>query len=172
MKGLAAAGDAAEDAADEARRLTMRRAPVELTTQEIAERNLTHIPFRSWRPCCVAAKAKQWPHRKSTVKEDAEEIVPSIHADHRFMRDDEVAENVTVINVKEKNTQMFSAHVVRKKGNENEEAARIIKDIEKMGSIGRIIVKTDKENSILAVAKEIKRLRKEETILEASKIYD
>ena len=54
---------------------------------------------------------------------------------------------------------MFSAHVVRKKGNENEEAARIIKDIEKMGFIGKIIVKTDQEPSILAVAKEIKRLR-------------
>ena len=106
------------------------------------------------------------------MKEESEDAVPSIHMDYWFMRDDEVAENVTVINVNEKNTKMFSAHVVRKKGNENEEAARIIKDIEKMGSIGRIIVETDQENSILAVAKEIKRLRKEETILEASKIYD
>ena len=172
LRGLAAAGDAVEEAADEARRPTMRRAPVEPTKQEIAEHNLTHLPFRSWRPCCVAAKAKQWPHHKSPVKEESEDAVPSIHMDYWFMRDDEVAENVTVINVKEKNTKMFSAHVVRKKGNENEEAARIIKDIEKMGSIGRIIVKTDQENSILAVAKEIKRLRKEETILEASKIYD
>ena len=172
LRGLAAAGDAVEEAADEARRPTMRRAPVEPTKQEIAERNLTHLPFRSWRPCCVAAKAKQWPRHKSPVKEESEDAVPSIHMDYWFMRDDEVAENVTVINVKEKNTKLFSAHVVRKKGNENEEAARIIKDIEKMGSSGRIVVKTDQENSFLAVAKEIKRLRKEETILEASKIYD
>ena len=79
-----------------------------------------------------------------------------------------------MINVKEKNTKMFSAHVVRKKGNENEEAARIIKDIEKMGSIGKIILKTDQEPSILAVAKEIKRLRLpvQSTILESSKRYD
>jgi hypothetical protein len=166
-----AAGDA-EVAAEEARRPTMRRAPVEPTTQEIAEHNLTHLPFRSWCPCCVAAKAKQWPHRKSTVKEDAEETVPSVHMDYWFMRDVEVAENVTVINFKEKNTKMYGAHVVRKKGTENEEAARIIKDIEKMGSKGKIIVKTDQENSILAVAKEIQRLRTEETVLEASKIYD
>ena len=40
LRGLAAAGDAAEEAADGARRPTMRRAPVEPTTQEIAERNL------------------------------------------------------------------------------------------------------------------------------------
>jgi len=167
----AAAGDAAED---EARRPTMRRAPGEPTKQEIIEHNLTHLRFRSWRPCCVAGKAKQWPHHKSPVQEESEDTVPSIHMDYWFMRDDEVVENVTVINVKEKNTKMFSAHVVRKKGNENEEAARIIKDIEKMGSIGKIIVKTDQEPSTLAVAKEIKRLRLplQSTILESSKIYD
>ena len=68
LRGLAAAGDAAEEAADDARRPTMRGAPVEPTTREIAERNLTHLPLsRSWRPCCVAAKAKQWPHRKPTL---------------------------------------------------------------------------------------------------------
>ena len=39
---------------------------------------------------------------------------------------------------------MLSAHVVRKKGNENEEAARIIKDIEKMGLSEKIIVKQTK----------------------------
>ena len=78
----------------------MRRAPVEPTKQEIAEHNLTHLPFRSWRPCCVAAKAKRWPLYKSTVKEESEDAVQSIHMDYWFMRDDEVAENVTVNNFK------------------------------------------------------------------------
>ena len=64
LRGLAAAGDAVEEAADEVRRPAMQRAPAEPTKQEIAELNLTHLPFRSWRPCCVAAKAKQWPHHK------------------------------------------------------------------------------------------------------------
>jgi hypothetical protein len=67
---------------------------------------------------------------------------------------------------------MFSAHVVKKKGTENEEAERIIKDLEKMGCKGKIVVKTDQEPSIVAVAKEIRRLRPEETILENSKVYD
>ena len=113
----AAAGDAAED---EARRPTMRRALGEPTKQEIIEHNLTHLPFRSWRPCCVAGKAKQWPHHKSPAQEESEDTAPSIHMDYWFMRDDKVVENVTVINVKEKNTKMFSARVVRKKGNEND----------------------------------------------------
>ena len=67
---------------------------------------------------------------------------------------------------------MFSAHVVKKKGNENEEASRVIKDIEKMDCKGKIIVKTDQEPSILSVAKEIRRLRSEDTVLESSKVYD
>ena len=43
-----------------------------------------------------------------------------------------------------------------------------------MGPIGKVTVKTDQEPSILAVAKEIKRLRlpAQSTILESSKIYD
>ena len=70
-----------EEEADEARRPTMRRAPAEPTKQEIVERNLTHLPFRSWRPCCVAAKAKQWPHHKSPAQEESEDTAPSIHMD-------------------------------------------------------------------------------------------
>ena len=164
----AAAGDAAED---EVRRPTMRRAPGEPAKQEIIEHNLTHLPFRSWRPCCVAGKAKQWPHHKTPVAEESEDTVPSIHMDYWFMRDDEVVENVTAINAKERTTKMFSAHVVRKKGNENEEAASIVKDIEKIGLGEKIILKTDQEPSILAVAKEIKRLRLplQSTLLESSK---
>ncbi len=139
---------------------------------EIVEHNLTHLPFRDWCPCCVAGKAKQWPHKKTVQKSEEEENVPSIHMDYWFMRDDEVEENVTVLNFKEKGTKMFGAHVVRKKGIANEEATRIIKDIEKMGCKGKVIVKTDQEPAIMAVAKEIRRLRNEDTVLENSKVYD
>jgi hypothetical protein len=165
-------GEVSKEEDEKARRPTTRRVPAEPTKQEIVEHNPTHLPFRSWRPCCVAAKAKQWPHRKYVQKSEDEETVPSIHMDYWFMCDDEVDENVTVLNIKEKVTKMFGAHVVRKKGTENEEATRILKDIEKMGFKGKVIVKTDQEPSIVAVAKEIRRLRSEDTVLENSKVYD
>ena len=111
----------------------MRRTPTEPTKQDILEHNLTHLPFRSWCPCCVAAKAKQWPHRKAAPKGEDEETAPSIHMDYWFMRDDEADEKVTVLNIKEKVTKMFIAHVVKNKGTENEEAERVIKDLEKIG---------------------------------------
>lgn len=157
---------------EEARRPAMRRAPREPTRQEIDEHNLTHLPFRSWCPCCVAAKAKHWPHRRSGAEDGAEEAVPSIRMDYWFMRDDEVDENVTVINHKEKIAKAYGAHVVKKKGAESGVAERIIKHVEKWGSKGELIVKTDQEPSIQAVAEEMRRLRSEETIIEASKKYD
>ena len=87
----------------------MRRTPTEPTKQEILEHNLTHLPFRSWCPCCVAAKAKQWPHRKAAPKGDDEETVPSIHMDYWFMRDGEVDEKVTVLNINWSAWRCFSS---------------------------------------------------------------
>ena len=135
MDDEASEGDEADE---EARKPLMRRTPTEPTKQEILEHNLTHLPFRSWCPCCVAAKAKQWPHRKSAQKSEDEETVPSIHMDYWFMRNDEAEEKVTVLNAKEKITKMFIAHVVKNKGTENEEAERVIKDLEKIGCKGKV----------------------------------
>ena len=162
----------AEEEDTEGRRPRRRRTPLEPTRQEVEEHELTHIPFRSWCPACVAGKAKHWPHKRHDEQLDEEEAVPSLHLDYWFMRDDSSEGSVSVIAFKEKFTRMHGAHVVKKKGVDNEVAATIIKDIEKMGLTGKIILKADQEPAIQAVAQEVKRLRKEETILEASKKYD
>lgn len=47
-----------EQKIEEARKPKMRRSPEEPTRQEREEHELTHLPFRSWCPCYVAAKAK------------------------------------------------------------------------------------------------------------------
>ena len=62
---------------EEARIPAMRRAPRAPTRQEIVEHNLTHLLFRSWSPCSIAAKAKHWPHRRIRDAERAEKAVPS-----------------------------------------------------------------------------------------------
>ena len=85
------------------------------------------------------------------------------------MRDDEVDENVTVINYKEKHTKAFGAHVVKKKGLDAGVVERIIKHIERWGCKDKLIEKTDQEPSVQAVAEDMRRLRSGETIIEASK---
>ena len=159
-------GPAVEE--EEARIPTIRRAPRE-PTRQMNEHNITHLLFRSWCPCCIAAKAKHWPHRRARDVKGAEEGGPSIHMDYWFMRDDEVDENVTVINYKEKHTKAFGAHVVKKKGLDAGVAERIIKHIERWGCKDKLTVKTDQEPSIQAVAEDMRRLRSGETIIEASK---
>ena len=87
---------------------------------------------------------------------------------HRFMRDDDVDENVTVINYKEKHTKAFGAHVV-KKGLDAGVAERIIMHIERCGCKDELLVKTDQEPWIQAVAEDIRKLVSGETTIEASK---
>ncbi len=52
----------------EGRRPKMRKPPLGVSQKERDEHNLTHTPFRSWCPFCVAGRAKQWPHLK--IKDD------------------------------------------------------------------------------------------------------
>ena len=117
---------------------------------------------RSWCPCCIAAKAKHWPHRRALDVEGAEEGVP-----YWFMRDDEVDEIVTVINSKEKHTKAFGAHAVKKKGLDAGVAERTIKHIERWSCKDKLIVKNDQEPSIQAVSDEIRRIISGETIFMA-----
>ena len=43
-----------------------RRKPEEPTKEERRVHKITHLPFRSWCPHCVKARAKNWPHYKDT----------------------------------------------------------------------------------------------------------
>ena len=57
----------------------VKRGPQEPTEQEIKEHYVTHVPFRSWCPHCVAAAAKSSPHRHEAERERS---VPSEHVDY------------------------------------------------------------------------------------------
>ena len=159
-----------QEGEEEARKPTMRKTPEEPTRQEREEHELTHLPFRSWCPCCVAAKAKHWPHKRSGGQE--EDSVPSVHADYWFMREEGTEGSVTIINYVEKLTKMHGAHVVKSKGTDNDTAVRMVRNLEKMGMDGKMILRIDQEPAIQALAQEVKKILKNETIIEASKKYD
>ena len=58
-----------------------KRGPVDPTEEEIKVHNVTHMPFRSWCPHCVAAAAKASPHeRRGDDEEDP--TVPNHHVDY------------------------------------------------------------------------------------------
>jgi len=47
-----------DDPSAEGRVPKAKRAPHEPTNEEIRLHEITHTPYRSWRPCCIAGRGK------------------------------------------------------------------------------------------------------------------
>ena len=58
--------------------------PRQPTKAEVARHNLTHLPYRSWCPHCLAARRPNAPHRSS--KKKAGRSIPVFVADYCFVR--------------------------------------------------------------------------------------
>ena len=78
-----------------ARPLTSPQTP---TPAQIARHNLTHMPYQSWCPYCVASRRKNSHHRKS---HESERQIPLVVGDYAFPRtkDDEVGPRMLVLRV-------------------------------------------------------------------------
>ena len=60
--------------------------------------NLTHLPYESWCPFCVAARKPNTPHRRS---HESERELPLLVADYGFMRDQvDLSDSITILVVK------------------------------------------------------------------------
>ena len=67
------------------RKAKSKRVPPNVSQQEMDEHELTHIPFRTWCPSCVAGKATEDYHRKRAEKKfDGE--VPRVDLDYCFLK--------------------------------------------------------------------------------------
>jgi hypothetical protein len=63
---------------EEARAPKVLESPFQPTAQEVAEHNLTHLPFRNWCPHCIMGEARNVSHKK---QKDKEHLVLHIHVD-------------------------------------------------------------------------------------------
>ena len=91
-----------------------RTLPKGLSADQMRIHRLTHYPFRSWCPQCVAGRAKSWPHYRQEVDDDGG--IPTICFDYCFLRDYPGGESVPVMVGREKRTKTIIAHVVPFKG--------------------------------------------------------
>ena len=148
---------------------------------EIAEHELCHLPFRSWRTNCHRGKAKNDPHRKGQVNEGSEPNRPVISMDYMYMDLDyvinagdehrkKVKEPILVI-VDSKSKATF-AHVVDHKGASDAWVAkRVVADIEDLGHKEVMItMKSDQEPSMIELQREVTRLRGAGTVPENSPV--
>ena len=60
-------------------------APAVPTAAQIAAHNITHLPYRSWCPYCVAARRPNTSHGRSGAED--QKSVPMLVADYCFMKD-------------------------------------------------------------------------------------
>ena len=139
------------------------------TQSEIDDHNVDHLPFRSWCVPCVEGKATGEQHRCGGPVGQ----VSRFAFDYMFITKDKVVPRDELTEEDEKNILMkilvakdsrsraIFAHVVRRKGVDEEGYAvkRLAEDIEWLGYT-RIILKSDGEPAIVRLLKETLRVAK------------
>lgn len=133
------------------------------TPDEVEKHNVTHMPFRSWCPACVAGRARDRLHKRM----DGDEVkrVPEIVCDYAFLGSagDEVT--ILVLVARDRRTQMIF-------GLSHEHSARELEmGIRKLGYY-EVVLKCGSEPALKSVQEEVRRLRKEPTILDNSRVGD
>ena len=161
-----------EDEDTESRGVTkMRVIPKGPTDQEREAHSRTHLPFRSWCPQCVAGRATAAAH---ATREREERSVAGMDFDYCFLRNRKAEESTPVLVSKDRGTSMIGAHVVPCKGAETEWVQQqIVRDLQKVGHYGRVVLKSDQEPAIVDVLKAAAKLRSPaETVIEHSRVED
>ena len=114
-------------------------APYEPSRQERIEHDLTHMPFRSWCPDCVAGKGVSHGHR--TVLSKEESSIPLIGVDYAFLKkSDEIRQSkgeVTTTVIKDQRSKCVFPVPVPSKGMDAEEygARQMLKVLDFLGVI-------------------------------------
>lgn len=71
----------------EAHEARVKSSPAKPSADEVAKHDVTHVPYRSWCPICVAASAREDRHPRQ-AKIDTEEGLQVIQADYDLLLDD------------------------------------------------------------------------------------
>ena len=110
--------------------------------------NLTHWPYRSWCPHCVAARRPNSHHRRRASA--ARRTVPLLCADYCFVRDNEDEALATCLVCKFEPSNLMLSTVVDEKGNDESTINRLAQYIKESGYM-HIVYRSDQEPSIRAL---------------------
>ena len=102
-----------ESETEEARPAKVLRSPMTPSPIEVSEYNITHLPFRCWRPWCVQGKAKNVRHKKQGEKDYQ---IPHIVCDYCFWGGEEDEETLIAQVARDMETKYLFAHAVPRKG--------------------------------------------------------
>lgn len=133
---------------EEAMAARMLRDPGAPTQKEVDEHCVTHMPFRAWRPSCVAGKARDKHHRQ---REQDDKGIPEVVFDYCFMGTEGEEETVAIQVERDRRSKAIFAHGVPRKGMTHEYGAEVlINDLDKLG-YREIILKSDGEPALRSI---------------------
>ena len=121
------------------------------TAAQIAAHNITHLPYRSWCPHCVAARRPNSQHFRASSKSDRAD--PLLVADYCFVRDNVDTDCVTVLVARLYPSRSMLATVVDAKGADQNAVARLARFLRDSG-YAKIVYRSDQERSIIALFEE------------------
>eukprot|EP00971_Amphidinium_carterae_P337087 6473751-Amphidinium_carterae.1 len=151
-----------------------RRVPATPSVEEVRLHRLTHTPFRSWCPVCIAARGRDPPHRRRGPRDLSQ---PQVHLDYFFPRDGPGEDSITAVVMREEQTRAIAAHVVPRKGDVEWVVIQLHRDLLKWGVRGNLTMKCDQEESIKSLLDGLAKRRSEaepssRTIIEHSPVKD
>ena len=90
----------------EAHRAIGLRQPQQPTPQQIAEHNVTHLPYRNWCPICVQGKGRQDNYKKQQSRQ------PIIQVDFAYIKSQQDPKTIPVLTAVDVTTQLCMAVLV------------------------------------------------------------
>ena len=150
---------------EEAQSAKPLRAPPVPTPQMIAEHELTHIPYRSWCPACVAGRGRSYSHHH----EARDSTVPVISADYLYFSDKGSTEkSLPTVVIRDRLSKAIFSHLLPAKGVGSAYPEKaVLRDLNWLG-YKRLVLKTDQENAIKALGTAVKAGFPNELTLEES----
>ena len=159
---------------DEVRLPRALRRPNEPSKRERDEHRVLHLPYRSWCKECVFGKGNHDQHRSGQEVDKLDKEVPTVSMDYFFFGDDHVkADDNPMLCTYDNATDAIHAYVTRRKGVTMWIAQAVNSDCENTGYGGtRMCIKSDQEESIVAVKTAVSELRKAPTSMIESPVRE
>ena len=131
--------------------------PKKPNKEEIAEHEMTHLPYRNWCKHCVRGRGKEMAHRKTEDKPEMTEV----HIDFAFMgEEDKPGETIPILVAKERSTRMCMAAATPRKTTGDYIAKRLMAFLKEVGcAVGDMTIKADQEPALSSIIEALSKIR-------------
>ena len=143
----------------EAHPTKLKPSPTLPSRDEVAQHYATHCPYRSWCPICVAASAREDPHRRRAAGRDSESGLPVVVIDYELLEG-----KITVLIARDLESGATLAYDCESKGpSDSWMIKQFVKDLEDWGRKD-VCIKSDGEPAIIAVQSALAEARTGRTV--------